>query len=187
MQFLKDDYTVWRRKPRRYYVRHALLRSHQIKRYACEFIARVSTQTDILRYSCYCSMILKALFDYDALNAYSMKMTRDAEYDLVHEMEAEAGSWSSNCQRRLKHEPARISRDMAQCAGRVTAKTDIFTSTTDNFPSMSAKPIRTNRRLSLLGLIPKAPQCLMCQLANAMCCFHYLITRNRPARSGSWR
>ncbi|MEA7538807.1 hypothetical protein ONQ62_27000, partial [Salmonella enterica subsp. enterica serovar Virginia] len=30
----------------------------------------------------------KGFFDYDALNAYSMKMTRDAEYDLVHEMES---------------------------------------------------------------------------------------------------
>lgn len=32
--------------------------------------------------------IFKGFFDYDALNAYSMKMTRDAEYDLVTEMES---------------------------------------------------------------------------------------------------
>ncbi|MCE7766707.1 RNA degradosome polyphosphate kinase, partial [Pseudomonas putida] len=41
---------------------------------------------NILRYCL--DDIFKGFFDYDALNAYSMKMTRDAEYDLVHEMEA---------------------------------------------------------------------------------------------------
>ncbi len=34
---------------------------------------------NILRYCL--DDIFKGFFDYDALNAYSMKMTRDAEYD----------------------------------------------------------------------------------------------------------
>ncbi|MCX2957143.1 MAG: RNA degradosome polyphosphate kinase, partial [Candidatus Regiella insecticola] len=41
---------------------------------------------NILRYCL--DEIFKGFFDYDKLNAYSIKMTRDAEYDLVTEMES---------------------------------------------------------------------------------------------------
>lgn len=41
---------------------------------------------NILRY--YLDEIFKGFFDYDQLNAYSMKITRDAEYDLITEMES---------------------------------------------------------------------------------------------------
>lgn len=40
---------------------------------------------NILRYCL--DEIFKGFFDYDQLNAYAMKMTRDAEYDLTTEME----------------------------------------------------------------------------------------------------
>ncbi|HCS0024268.1 TPA: polyphosphate kinase 1, partial [Escherichia coli] len=59
--------------------------------------------------------IFKGFFDYDALNAYSMKMTRDAEYDLVHEMEASLMElMSSSLKQRLTAEPVRFvyQRDM---------------------------------------------------------------------------
>lgn len=57
----------------------------------------------------------KGFFDYDALNAYSMKMTRDAEYDLVHEMESSLMElMSSSLKQRLTAEPVRFvyQRDM---------------------------------------------------------------------------
>ncbi|WP_140921148.1 polyphosphate kinase 1 [Limnobaculum xujianqingii] len=59
--------------------------------------------------------IFKGFFDYQSLDAYSMKMTRDAEYDLVNEMES---SWlelmSSSLKQRLTAEPVRFvyQRDM---------------------------------------------------------------------------
>ncbi len=59
--------------------------------------------------------IFKGFFDYDALNAYSMKMTRDAEYDLVHEMESSLMElMSSSLKQRLTAEPVRFvyQRDM---------------------------------------------------------------------------
>jgi len=59
--------------------------------------------------------IFKGFFDYDALNAYSMKMTRDAEYDLVHEMESSLLElMSSSLKQRLTAEPVRFvyQRDM---------------------------------------------------------------------------
>ena len=59
--------------------------------------------------------IFKGFFDYDALNAYSMKMTRDAEYDLVTEMESSLLElMSSSLKQRLTAEPVRFvyQRDM---------------------------------------------------------------------------
>ncbi|WP_075181459.1 polyphosphate kinase 1 [Pantoea sp. 1.19] len=68
---------------------------------------------NILRYCL--DDIFKGFFDYDALNAYSMKMTRDAEYDLVTEMESSLLElMSSSLKQRLTAEPVRFvyQRDM---------------------------------------------------------------------------
>ncbi|MDU2939837.1 MAG: polyphosphate kinase 1 [Enterobacteriaceae bacterium] len=68
---------------------------------------------NILRYCL--DDIFHGFFDYDALNAYSMKMTRDAEYDLVHEMESSLMElMSSSLKQRLTAEPVRFvyQRDM---------------------------------------------------------------------------
>lgn len=68
---------------------------------------------NILRYCL--GDIFKGFFDYGALNAYSMKMTRDAEYDLVHEMESSLLElMSSTLKQRLTAEPVRFvyQRDM---------------------------------------------------------------------------
>lgn len=68
---------------------------------------------NILRYCL--DDIFNGFFDYDALNAYSMKMTRDAEYDLVHEMESSLMElMSSSLKQRLTAEPVRFvyQRDM---------------------------------------------------------------------------
>lgn len=59
--------------------------------------------------------IFKGFFDYDSLSAYSMKMTRDAEYDLVNEMESSLlEQMSSSLKQRLTAEPVRFvyQRDM---------------------------------------------------------------------------
>ena len=68
---------------------------------------------NILRYCL--DDIFKGFYDYDALNAYSMKMTRDAEYDLVTEMESSLLElMSSSLKQRLTAEPVRFvyQRDM---------------------------------------------------------------------------
>ncbi|PVZ83852.1 polyphosphate kinase 1 [Serratia sp. S1B] len=68
---------------------------------------------NILRYCL--DDIFKGFFDYDSLNAYSMKMTRDAEYDLVTEMESSLLElMSSSLKQRLTAEPVRFvyQRDM---------------------------------------------------------------------------
>ncbi len=68
---------------------------------------------NILRYCL--DDIFKGFFEYDALNAYSMKMTRDAEYDLVTEMESSLLElMSSSLKQRLTAEPVRFvyQRDM---------------------------------------------------------------------------
>ena len=53
--------------------------------------------------------IFKGFFDYQKLNAYSMKMTRDAEYDLVTEMESSLLElMSSSLKQRLTAEPVRF-------------------------------------------------------------------------------
>ncbi|EGY28306.1 polyphosphate kinase 1 [Candidatus Regiella insecticola 5.15] len=62
---------------------------------------------NILRYCL--DEIFKGFFDYDKLNAYSMKMTRDAEYDLVTEMESSLLElMSSSLKKRLTAEPVRF-------------------------------------------------------------------------------
>ncbi len=68
---------------------------------------------NILRYCL--DDIFRGFFDYDELNAYSMKMTRDAEYDLVTEMESSLLElMSSSLKQRLTAEPVRFvyQRDM---------------------------------------------------------------------------
>lgn len=68
---------------------------------------------NILRYCL--DDIFIGFFDYDSLNAYSMKMTRDAEYDLVTEMESSLLElMSSSLKQRLTAEPVRFvyQRDM---------------------------------------------------------------------------
>ncbi|CRL45904.1 Polyphosphate kinase [Sodalis glossinidius str. 'morsitans'] len=68
---------------------------------------------NILRYCL--DDIFTGFFDYDVLNTYSMKMTRDAEYDLVTEMESSLLElMSSSLKQRLTAEPVRFvyQRDM---------------------------------------------------------------------------
>ncbi len=60
-------------------------------------------------------MKFSKVFDYDKLNAYSMKMTRDAEYDIATEMESSLLEiMSSTLKQRLTAEPVRFvyQRDM---------------------------------------------------------------------------
>ena len=121
-QFLKDDYT---------YLAVELIRGSR-KRYALleipsdkvpRFINLPAEPPrrrkpmilldNILRYCL--NEIFKGFFDYDVLNAYSMKMTRDAEYDLVTEMESSLLElMSSSLKQRLTAEPVRFvyQRDM---------------------------------------------------------------------------
>lgn len=122
MQFLKDDYTYLAVEIiRGDTIRYALLEipSDKVPRFVNSTArSAASTQADdssdnILRYCL--DDIFKGFFDYDALNAYSMKMTRDAEYDLVHEMEASLMElMSSSLKQRLTAEPVRFvyQRDM---------------------------------------------------------------------------
>lgn len=68
---------------------------------------------NILRYCL--DDIFRGFFDYDALNAYSMKMTRDSEYNLVTEMESSLLELMSfSLKQRLTAEPVRFvyQRDM---------------------------------------------------------------------------
>ncbi|WP_348666004.1 polyphosphate kinase 1 [Arsenophonus symbiont of Ornithomya chloropus] len=62
---------------------------------------------NILRYCL--DEIFQGFFDYQKLNAYSMKMTRDAEYDLTTEMESSMLElMSSTLKQRLNAEPVRF-------------------------------------------------------------------------------
>ncbi|MGP1924306.1 MAG: polyphosphate kinase 1 [Arsenophonus sp. NEOnobi-MAG3] len=62
---------------------------------------------NILRYCL--DEIFKGFFDYEQLNAYAMKMTRDAEYDLTTEMESSMLElMSSSLKQRLNAEPVRF-------------------------------------------------------------------------------
>ncbi|UMP74422.1 hypothetical protein MJ565_20115 [Klebsiella pneumoniae] len=92
VQFLKDDYTylaveIIRRKN----INYALLEIPSDKK--CAALREPAAGSlprrhrkpmilldNILRY--YLDDIFKGFFDYDALNAYSMKMTRDARYEI---------------------------------------------------------------------------------------------------------
>ncbi|ERK13773.1 MAG: polyphosphate kinase 1 [Pantoea sp.] len=122
IEFLKDDYTylaveIIRGDDKRY----ALLEipSDKVPRFVnlpAESPRRRKPMIlldNILRYCL--DDIFKGFYDYDALNAYSMKMTRDAEYDLVTEMESSLLElMSSSLKQRLNAEPVRFvyQRDM---------------------------------------------------------------------------
>ena len=122
VQFLKDDYTYLAVEIiRGDTIRYALLEipSDKVPRFvnlppeAPRRRKPMILLDNILRYCL--DDIFKGFFDYDALNAYSMKMTRDAEYDLVHEMEASLMElMSSSLKQRLTAELVRFvyQRDM---------------------------------------------------------------------------
>ena len=121
-EFLKDDYTYLAIEIiRGEDIRYALLEipSDKVPRFVNlppETPRRRKPMIlldNILRYCL--DDIFKGFFDYDALNAYSMKMTRDAEYDLVTEMESSLLElMSSSLKQRLTAEPVRFvyQRDM---------------------------------------------------------------------------
>ena len=122
VQFLKDDYTYLAVEIiRGDTINYALLEipSDKVPRFvnlppeAPRRRKPMILLDNILRYCL--DDIFKGFFDYDALNAYSMKMTRDAEYDLVHEMESSLMElMSSSLKQRLTAEPVRFvyQRDM---------------------------------------------------------------------------
>ncbi|MCW2477594.1 polyphosphate kinase 1 [Candidatus Symbiopectobacterium sp. NZEC135] len=122
VEFLKDDYTYLAVEIiRGNEIRYALLEipSDKVPRFInlpSESSRRKKTMIlldNILRYCL--DDIFRGFFDYDALNAYSMKMTRDAEYDLVTEMESSLLElMSSSLKQRLTAEPVRFvyQRDM---------------------------------------------------------------------------
>lgn len=122
VEFLKDSYTYLAVEIiRGAEINYALLEipSDKIPRFVnlpAEAPRRRKTMIlidNILRYCL--DDIFKGFFDYDALNAYSMKMTRDAEYDLVTEMESSLLElMSSSLKQRLTAEPVRFvyQRDM---------------------------------------------------------------------------
>ncbi len=122
IEFLKDDYTYLAVEIiRGDAIRYALLEipSDKVPRFVnlpAESPRRRKPMIlldNILRYCL--DEIFKGFFDYDALNAYSMKMTRDAEYDLVTEMESSLLElMSSSLKQRLTAEPVRFvyQRDM---------------------------------------------------------------------------
>ncbi|MCU5774005.1 polyphosphate kinase 1 [Erwiniaceae bacterium BAC15a-03b] len=121
-EFLKDDYTYLAVEIiRGDEAHHALLEipSDKVPRFvnlppeAPRRRKPMILLDNILRYCL--DDIFKGFFDYDALNAYSMKMTRDAEYDLVTEMESSLLElMSSSLKQRLTAEPVRFvyQRDM---------------------------------------------------------------------------
>lgn len=122
VQFLKDDYTYLAVEIiRGQDIAYALLEipSDKIPRFvnlppeAPRRRKPMILLDNILRFCL--DEIFKGFFDYDALNAYSMKMTRDAEYDLVTEMESSLLElMSSSLKQRLTAEPVRFvyQRDM---------------------------------------------------------------------------
>lgn len=122
VQFLKDDYT---------YLTVEIIRGEEIQYALLEIpsdkvprFVNLPPETprrrkpmilldNIMRYCL--DEIFSGFFDYDALNAYSMKMTRDAEYELLHEMESGMLElMSSSLKQRLTAEPVRFvyQRDM---------------------------------------------------------------------------
>ncbi len=124
VKFLKDDYTYLAVEIiRGEEIRYALLEipSDKVPRFvnlppeAPRRRKPMILLDNILRYCL--DDIFSGFFDYDALNAYSMKMTRDAEYDLVHEMESSLMElMSSSLKQRLTAEPVRFvyQRDMPE-------------------------------------------------------------------------
>lgn len=122
VQFLKDDYTYLAVEViRGHRVDYALLEipSDKVPRFvnlppeAPRRRKPMILLDNIIRFCL--DDIFKGFFDYDTLNAYSMKMTRDAEYDLVTEMESSLLElMSSSLKQRLTAEPVRFvyQRDM---------------------------------------------------------------------------
>ncbi|CAK8740494.1 Polyphosphate kinase [Sodalis praecaptivus] len=122
VQFLKDDYTYLAVEIiQGQTLRYALLEipSDKVPRFInlpAESPRRrrpMILLDNILRYCL--DDIFTGFFDYDMLNTYSMKMTRDAEYDLVTEMESSLLElMSSSLKQRLTAEPVRFvyQRDM---------------------------------------------------------------------------
>ncbi len=122
IRFLKDDYTYLAVEIiRGESIRYALLEipSDKVPRFvnlppeAPRRRKPMILLDNILRYCL--DDIFSGFFDYDSLNAYSMKMNRDAEYDLVHEMESSLMElMSSSLKQRLTAEPVRFvyQRDM---------------------------------------------------------------------------
>ncbi|MCR3755350.1 MAG: polyphosphate kinase [Sodalis sp. Psp] len=121
VQFLKDDYTYLAveivQGP---VIRYALLEitSDKVPRFInlpaesprCRPMILLD---NILRYCL--NDIFSGFFDYSAINAYSMKITRDAEYDLITEMESSLLElMSSSLKQRLTAKPVRFvyQRDM---------------------------------------------------------------------------
>lgn len=122
VRFLKDDYTYLAVEIiQGQTLRYALLEipSDKVPRFInlpAESPSRRRSMIlldNILRYCL--DDIFTGFFDYDVLNTYSMKMTRDAEYDLVTEMESSLLElMSSSLKQRLTAEPVRFvyQRDM---------------------------------------------------------------------------
>lgn len=115
-QFLKDDYTYLAVEiVHELTTRYALLEipSDKVPRFInlpAEPPRRrkpIILLDNIIRYCL--DDIFSGFFDYQQLNAYSMKMTRDAEYDLVTEMESSLLElMSSSLKQRLTAEPVRF-------------------------------------------------------------------------------
>lgn len=122
VRFLKDDYTYLAVEIiRADDIRYALLEipSDKMPRFlnlppeAPRRRKPMILLDNILRYCL--DDIFIGFFDYDTLHAWSMKMTRDAEYDLAHEMESSLMElMSSGLKQRLTAEPVRFvyQRDM---------------------------------------------------------------------------
>lgn len=122
VSFLKDDYTYLAVEiTHDQQIRYALLEipSDKVERFimlppeAPRRRKPMILVDNILRYCL--DDIFRGFFDYQTLNAYSMKMTRDAEYDLVTEMESSLMElMSSRLKQRLTAEPVRFvyQRDM---------------------------------------------------------------------------
>ncbi|MTD37761.1 polyphosphate kinase 1 [Erwinia sp. CPCC 100877] len=122
VQFLKDDYTYLTVEIiRGSDIQYALLEipSDKVPRFvnlppeAPRRRKPIILLDNIMRYCL--DEIFNGFFDYDTLNAYSMKMTRDAEYELLHEMESGMLElMSSSLKQRLTAEPVRFvyQRDM---------------------------------------------------------------------------
>lgn len=122
MRFLKDDYTylvfdIIHKNQSRYAL--VEIPSDKLPRFVSlppeppKRRKAIILLDNILRYCA--DEIFGGFFDYDELNAYSIKMTRDAEYDLVHEMESSLlEQMSSSLKQRLTAEPVRFvyQRDM---------------------------------------------------------------------------
>lgn len=200
VQFLKDDYTYLAVEIiRGENINYALLEipSDKVPRFvnlppeAPRRRKPMILLDNILRYCL--DDIFKGFFDYDALNAYSMKMTRDAEYDLVHEMESSLMElMSSSLKQRLTAEPVRFvyQRDMPDAmvemlrdklsisnydprrrAAAITTLKTLSASRTSVRPIWSISPCRA---CVICGLINSATAST--PFANATCCSTIPIT-----------